>query len=276
MVKLLKASEIDPANEAVDVQLSQAEEEAAARKQFAPTGTPGDLADGGMVNGVRLTPFQDGSPQGQGRPVARLAWMWNGTQSLLPLAYDPSGKTHDGGRKYLLKRACLCCNAAGFRGVTCPNCVKSHCTRCGGRPDAKKVISCFYLRKEDVPYPAKFYGSIPCFLAFCVRRDDRGFKTEEEMRMHARSRHRMEYQAHQETLTALRNDEVATLRSRLDAMTVAMTNGAAGAAHVAAVHEVISRPAKRSHKRRWTEEQKEAARARYKTAQEPVTAGAAT
>ena len=39
--------------------------------------------------------------------------------------------------------------------------------------------------------------------------------------MHARSRHRMEYQAHVETLAASRVDEVAELRGRLDAMILA-------------------------------------------------------
>ena len=251
MVKLLKASEVDPINEAVDVALSQAAEAAAI----------GDLSDGGMVNGVRLTPFQDGSPQTQGRPAARMVWMWNGTESLIPLAYDPSGKTHDGGRRYLLKRACLCCNAAGFRGVTCPSCVKSHCPRCGGRPDAKKVISCFYLRKEDVPFPAKFYGSINCFLAFCTRRDDRGFLTQEEMRMHARSRHKMQYLAHQEVLAANRTDEVATLTARLDALMAAQSN-----AHT-------EKPTG------WTPEKREAARARMakaRAARKPKTALAVT
>jgi hypothetical protein len=38
------------------------------------------------------------------------------------------------------------------------------------------------------------------------------------MRLHARSRHRMEYQAHIESMEAGKVDEVAELRRRLDAM----------------------------------------------------------
>ena len=41
--------------------------------------------------------------------------------------------------------------------------------------------------------------------------------------MHARNRHRMEYQAHIETQTAEKADEVTILRQRLDAMMLAQT-----------------------------------------------------
>ena len=81
------------------------------------------------------------------------------------------------------------------------------------------IIPCFYLRKEDVPFPARFYGSINCFLGFCARQGGQGFLTEQDMRVHARSRHRMEYQAQVETLAAARTDEMESMRKRLDALT---------------------------------------------------------
>src|SRR3990167_8805700 len=222
MPKLLKQNEVNLIDEEVDIQLTKAEE-AAARSMFAPTGTPGDLSDGGRVNGVTLTPMQDGKPVQKGRANARLAWMGSGTETALPLGWNPDGTRHDGARPYLLKRYCLCCNAGGFRGAKCLNCVKNNCTRCNGSSDRKKVIPCFYLKKEDVPFPERFYGPINCFLPMCIRRGDRGFKTEPEMMMHARSRHKMEYQAHVETLAASRTDEVADLRRRLDSFMLAQS-----------------------------------------------------
>ena len=223
MPQVLAETEIDP--------ITDQEEEEASRR-FARPGRVGDLSDGGMVGGVRMTPMRDGKKQATGRAAARRGWMWNGTESLLPLAWNPDGTVHDGARKYLLKRHCLCCHTGGFRGAQCPNCVKSNCEQCGGSTDRTKVhvlgsgkviqgwiIPNFYLRKEDVPFPARFYGSIDCFLGFCPRSGGRGFLTEQDMRMHARTRHRMEYQAYQDGLAANRSDEVESLRRRLDAMT---------------------------------------------------------
>lgn len=217
MPKVLLESDIDPIAEEVDLVLTQAEEEAASRR-FAPTGDAPDLSDGGMVNGARLIPMSGGKKLAQGRATVRRAWMWNGTESMLPLAWNPDGTRHDGGRHYLRKRYCLCCHAGGFIGAQCPSCVKKSCPDCGASSDRKKIISCFYLRKGDVPFPTRFYGSIDCFLPFCIRRDGRGFLTEEDMRIHARSRHRMEYQAHMEVMAARKGDEVAELRRRLDAL----------------------------------------------------------
>ncbi len=215
MVKLLKNTDIDPIGDSVDASLTKAEL-AEEMRRFDTGGTPGDLSDGGMVGGARLTPMANGRKLDEGRPAARRAWTWNGTETVLPLAWDPSGKIHDGARRYLLKRFCTCCHKAGFRGPQCDQCVKTRCERCNGSRTAGKVIPAFYLNKEDVPYPERFYGSIPCFLPMCPRSGDRGFKTEEEMRMHARSRHRLEYGAYLETQTSRRQDEVETLKRRID------------------------------------------------------------
>ena len=217
MPVILEETEIDPIAEEVDLVMTRAEEEEANRR-FAPAADPGDLSDGGMVGGARLTPMSAGRKLVRGRAAARRAWMWNGTESLIPLAWNPDGTHHDRGMRYLLKRHCLCCGKGGFHGAQCPNCVKSGCTTCRGSTNRTKIIPCFYLRQEDVPFPAKFYGNIPCFLTSCIRQGDRGFLTDQDMRLHARTRHRMEYQAHMEALEAGKQDEVADLRRRLDAM----------------------------------------------------------
>ena len=142
--------------------------------------------------------------------------MFDGTETMLPLAWDTDGRTHDNARKYLTKRHCLCCHSAGFRGVTCPVCIRNNCPKCLGRPDKEVIIPCFYLRKDDVPFPVKFYGDIDCFLQFCTRKGGQGFKSQEDMRIHARSRHRMEYQAYMETLQADKADEVDKLREQVN------------------------------------------------------------
>jgi len=222
MVKTLKESDIDPLQEEVDVQLSKAEHDAEMRR-FAQTGAAGDLSDGGMVGGARLTPMINGQKVEEGRAAARRAWTWNGTETLLPLAWDPSGKIHDGARRYLLKRYCKCCNQAGFRGAQCVTCVKSGCVRCRRSTTPGTVIPAFYLRMDDVPFPERFYGSIGCFLKMCPRTGDRGFKTEEEMRMHAQSRHRLEYRAYIETVSSRRADEVEVLKRRIDELMLSRT-----------------------------------------------------
>ena len=73
-----------------------------------------------------------------------------------------------------------------------------------------------------MPFPSKFYGSIDCFLVDCVRRGALGFLNETSMRIHARNRHRLEYQAHIETQTAAKADEVTELRNRLDTLMASM------------------------------------------------------
>lgn len=213
MPTLLENQQVDYLGEEVDVQLT-AEEEAFETQRYRSTGVAPDLGDGGVVNGVRVRPNRDKTVT-KGRAVARKAWMWNGTESLLPLAWDPEGKIHDGARRYLLKRHCLCCGVSGFRARQCPSCVKNDCNLCGGRPDPKTVIPCFYLRQSQVPFPSTVYGFIDCFLPSCIRTGARGFLTQLGMRMHARNRHKMEYQAHLETLAESRVDELQTLRDQV-------------------------------------------------------------
>lgn len=217
MVKLLQATKTDIEQDAIDAVLTAAEE-AVARNKFAPTGTPGDLSDGGMVNGVKVTPMSGGQKLSSGRPAAREAWKCDGSWTVLPLAWNPDGTRHDGARPYLLKNHCECCNASGFRARQCPACVKSNCTRCKAGT-AGKLHRSFHLRREDVPHPANVYGDIACFLPDCIRRGVIGFKTQEEMRFHARSRHKMQYQAYLETLNEAKTSELQSLRERLDALT---------------------------------------------------------
>src|SRR3990167_2930356 len=188
MVKLLTEEEIDPIQEQVDLALDDAE---GLTPRLSATDTFGDLSDGGKVGGAYLYPTSQGKhlnrqarPQAKGRAAARRAWMWNGTESVLPLAWNPDGTRHDGARAYLTKRHCLCCHSGGFRGLQCPNCVKSGCDRCGSSTDRKKIIPNFYLRQEDVPFPERFYGAIDCFLTSCPRRDTKGFKTEQRSEEH--------------------------------------------------------------------------------------------
>ena len=216
MPKLLAETDIDQLDEQVDAAI---EEE--SWRVGSTDGAP-DLSDGGTVNGVRVRPARDKTVT-KGRPNARRAWMWNGTETLLPLAWDPDGKIHDGAKRYLLKRYCLCCTTGGFRGRHCPKCVKAECGACNGSTDKKKVIACFYLRQEDVPFPARFYGSISCFHQFCERRGGKGFLTQEDMRIHARTRHRMEYQSYMETQTANKADEVTELRNLVNSLMASQT-----------------------------------------------------
>lgn len=210
-------------------------EEREAFAKFAPSAGGVDLSNGGTIGGVRLRPVgPDGrlpshrAAQTPGRPVVRRAWMWNGTESTLPLAYTPDGKRHDGAMHYLLKRHCLCCHNGGFMGSHCPNCAKNNCEQCRGGTDTQTeqrldsgktvrgwIVPNFYLHKEDVPFPAKFYGSIDCFLSFCPRSKGRGFLTAQDMRMHARSRHRLEYQAFIESQTAAGTDTLDQLRAQV-------------------------------------------------------------
>ena len=228
--KVIDDAELDLAEDELYLELD-ADEERLANTLSGNNGTPGNLADGGVVGAATLFPTEGGQRVSKGRPSARRAWMFDGTETMLPLAWDTDGKNHDGARRYLLKRHCLCCHTAGFRKTTCPVCVRNNCPKCHGQRDKKVIIPCFYIRKDDVPYPIKFYGDIDCFLPFCVRRGSQGFLTQEDMRIHARSRHRMEYQAHQETLQANKNDEVDELRQQINALIgerLQATNGSNG------------------------------------------------
>lgn len=185
-----------------------------------------DLSDGGMVNGVRVRPARDKAVT-KGRPSARRAWMANGTETLLPLAWDTDGKVQDYGAHYFRKRLCLCCQRGGFKGRRCPDCVKKECSLCNSSSNPKKVIPCFYRRKEDAPFLREFYGSIDCFLVGCAMRGEQGFLTQADMRLHAHSMHKLEYQAHLESLEADKKDEVTELRNRLDALMTRMAVGPA-------------------------------------------------
>lgn len=213
MVKLLEASEIDLETEAIDQIMTDAEEKAELAT-FVPPQNVGDLSDGGRVGRATLYPTQNGKPVSRGRANARQAWMWDGTPSVLALAWNPEGTRHDGGRAYLTKRHCLCCGASGFRG-DCKKCIDKNCAECNLGRDRKKNIRCFYLRKEEVPFQQKFYGNVDCFLPLCVRRGGQGFKTEADMRMHARFRHRFEYAAHQEVLAAQKATETDDLKQQV-------------------------------------------------------------
>ncbi len=228
MPKVLEAEQIDQEQAQVDEQLTAAEEQqlSVALSPLAPGVTAPDLSDGGQAGGAMLYPTQGGVKQDKGRATVRRAWMWDGTESMLPLAWNPDGTQHDNARRYLLKRHCLCCNTGGFRArpgqrAQCPNCVKNNCMVCHSSTDPSKIIASFYLTMEAVPFPKNVYGQIDCFLPTCTRRvsNGAGFKTDQDMRMHARTRHKLEYESHMEGERASRTDEIEVLRQRLDAMT---------------------------------------------------------
>jgi hypothetical protein len=207
MVVLLKDSEVDPDTEALDNIMTEAESDAATGSLHTTPMPVENLHDGKRGNRVTM-----------GRAVARRAWMWDGTPTLLPIAWNPEGTQQDGGRAYMNKRHCLCCGVSGFRG-NCLKCIKSNCVGCRAGTDRTKLIRCYYLTKEAVPFPQKFYGPIDCFQSSCVRRNGMGFQTEEDMRMHARSKHRMEYASRQETLAEAKSDETIELRKQVAHLT---------------------------------------------------------
>ncbi len=226
--KTLEETREDLDTDATDAAMTD-EEEREAKGRFASTqGSAPDLSDGGRLNGARLYPTRDGRPVEMGRAVARRAWTWNGTESLLPLAWNPDGNVHDGARRYFLKRHCLCCQGGGFKGRRCPACVVHNCENCQSSTSQKPqtlmngkvilgyIIPNFYLRKDDVPFPVRFYGDVDCLIAFCPRSGGRGFKTEEDMRIHASMRHRVEYRARQETEASRRVSDVDRLQKQID------------------------------------------------------------
>ena len=213
-----------------------------------------DLSDGGMVNGVKVRPARDKTVT-KGRPAARRAWMANGTETLLPLAWEPDGRSHDSGMRYFRKRLCLCCQRGGFKGIQCPDCVKNSCSLCNGSTDRKKIIPCFYRRREDAPFAVQFYGSVDCFLRSCVRRDTQGFVTQTDMRLHARSMHKLEYQAYIEGQQASKADEVAELRKRVDDLMGKMAQGLPLASNAQSAQ---------ANGRKWSKERREAASKRAK------------
>ena len=220
MPKVLQESEIDPIAEEVDQAVMETGEEATVLKHKVDlNGSFGDLSDGGQVGGARLVPqgesgnvdFKKREP---GRPTVRRVWTWDGRESMIPLSYEPSGKRHDGGRKYILKRHCVVCNETGFYGSVCPQC-RNH-----GRRIAPPVPA-FYLRKEQVPNQQVFFGAVDCFVPTCVRRGQYGFKTEVDMRQHAMSKHRQEYRAYQDAAQSRASTEMDTLRQQVAVLTTA-------------------------------------------------------
>lgn len=216
MPRVLEPTDMDAVEQQAE-EVATAEEIAAEERRFmrTPQEQIGDLTDGGTVHGARLYPTRDGIAQLHGRAAAIRAWRWDGAETVLPLAWNPQGTRNDGGRAYFLKRYCTCCGYAGFKTRYCPTCVRTHCTNCNGSTEPKKIIRAFYRHKEDVPFPQRFYGDINCIIAGCPRRDGRGFKTEQDMRVHAMSKHRMEYRAYLEVEAAKRSDEVEELRREL-------------------------------------------------------------
>ena len=215
--RLLQESEIDLEAEALDLVMSEAEE-TAAHGSFMVPDTGQDLSDGGHLGRAHIFPTQSGKRVARGRANARLAWMWNGTESVLPLAWDPEGKNHDGARKYLRKRHCLCCGISGFRQL-CPDCVGKNCNRCAGGTDKTQNIPNFYLKYEQVPFKQQFYGDVDCFLVTCPRRGKYGFPNQEEMLSHARNRHTGQYLSHREAEASRRSTETDELRRRVDELT---------------------------------------------------------
>lgn len=217
MPVLLEDSQVDLEAEALDAVMSDTEVSEATSRLHAPPRQVEDIRDGSRGNRVS-----------RGRAVARRAWRYDGTESLLPIAWNPEGTRNDGGRSYMSKKHCLCCTTSGFRGGVCIRCIRSNCVGCRAGTDKTKIIRLYYLSKDQVPFPLKFHGDIDCFLPSCPRKNGMGFKTGEEMRMHAGKRHRMEYAARQEEAAAVKSDEVAELRRQLDDLKNLMLQGPQG------------------------------------------------
>ena len=223
MPQVLDETTVDPVMEQEEADLSAAEQELAdeAVKVFQPADRPGDLSDGGKVGGATIKPRNGGVEVKQGRAAARRAYTWDGAETLLPLAWNPDGTEHDYARRYLRKRHCLCCMGSGFKTRACPSCVKNSCAECNSSTvdemqyqgkTTRVIIPAYYLTALRVPFPTQFYGEVDCFLEPCVRRNTRGFLTDQAMRMHARTRHTKEYQVHLESRAAKRADDVQDLR----------------------------------------------------------------
>ena len=212
MVKLLDETTVDQTETQVDADIAAADM-AAAQALFPSNAQAPDLSDGGVVNGAKLTPMQAGQKMTHGRAAARRAWTWDGRESLLPLGWNNEGTRHDAARPYLLKRHCMCCGDSGWRGAQCRKCVESYCTQCNASTQPEKIIANFHLNQEDVPHPAKMFGDINCFLEMCQRTGDKGFKTPQDMRMHAITRHKKEYQAYQDAQRGGQSTELAELRT---------------------------------------------------------------
>ena len=267
MPKVLEAEDIDPIAEEVDfdIQNSGNEPELAAHR-FDPNAQQPDLSDGGRIGDVRIRPMPESGQidfkqkQTQpGRAVVRQVWLWNGRPSTIPLAWNPDGNIHDGGRRYLMKRHCLVCKHSGFFGRTCPQCRKD------GRPHvANSIVACYYLRRDQTPEHLHAYGSVPCFVDSCVRRGDYGFRNNTEMRQHAMSKHKVEYRAFMDEQAASQNTETDSLRKQVAELTALVLRNQSGTT----MTQAPAATAKWTPERRDRfNEQRRAARARKKAAQ---------
>jgi hypothetical protein len=219
----------DLEEDALDATLSDPEINSEMQRFTEPLGDVGDLSYGGRAGEVNVHPNpsrENGKMVGYGRPTVRRAWTWDGTETVLTLGWNPEGTEHNSARPYLAKKHCHCCGYSGFRISRkvqgCPMCIKNSCPYCKGGADRSKVIACFYLNRNKVPYPRDTTGEVDCFLESCVRRGSQGFKTEADMRFHARTKHRMEYASFQESEAARKGDETDELRRRVDTLTAAL------------------------------------------------------
>ena len=229
----------DQEADALDAAVTDADVQAEEARFAVPMGPVGDLSRGGRAGQVNVYPNPDRDSRGrlapgQGRATARRAWMWDGTETVLTLGWNPEGTEHNGARPYLAKKHCHCCGYNGFRLTAktpgCPECIKKQCPRCQGGRDKSKVIPCFYLRRDKVPFPRETKTDVDCCIATCWRRDGNGFKDEPDMRFHARTKHRQEYQSYMESQASQRGNETAELRARVDALTTALLERGAPAA----------------------------------------------
>ena len=230
---LANAEMEDQETEALDAVLDDAAVKAEMERFTQPSGEVGDLSHGGRVGGVNIYPNptrgSDGRMVSTGRPNARLAWTWDGTETTLPLGWNPEGTEHNGARPHLAKRHCHCCGFNGFkinRKIPgCPMCIRNNCRYCQGGSDRSKIMACFYLRKSKVPYPKEKDRPVDCFLPSCVRRDGNGFKDEADMRLHGRTKHRQEYQSHIESQRSASDRELDQLRQQVAMLTNAVLVG---------------------------------------------------
>lgn len=240
MLKAMPETDIDPIAEQVDQEMLESGQSIGVAQHTV------DLSNGGQVGGVRVIPVGesgrvsfDKKKQEQGRPMIRNVWRWNGTPDVIPLSYTPSGKSHDGGRAYLLKRHCPLCKFSGFFGLVCLACEKA------GRR-LVPVVPLYYLHEKDVPDRQKVYGLVDCFVSTCIRSGDFGFLDEAQMLVHGMSRHRIEYKAYEASRQNRQESQVASLQEQVNALLLAQQPA----------------PPTQSPKPERTEEQKQLARER--------------
>ena len=207
------------------------------------------------VDDLRASSRRNGGTGGnrvtKGRGVARQAWRYDGTPSVIAVAWNPEGTRHDGGREYLKKKACRCCGDAGFKMATCPKCIRNNCTQCNVGRDKTKVIRLYYLRYDDVPYPKEVKTGVDCFLSTCIRKGVWGFPTLEAMLLHGRWKHRGEYASYREAEQMRKSTESDDLKKRVDELTSLLMNQRQAPSQLEPVAE---RPS-----RRWTPERRKAA-----------------